>query len=210
MKTTTSQMLFNYWNSVRGSRLAPRRFEIEPGCIASILPETFILERGPHADIRYRLAGTRICEQFGAEFRGTSFLDGWLAPDRAALQNHITRVMMEGGTGLLALEAVSARGRRAEFEALLLPLTHTRETIDRILGAFVLVNGEPWVGTEPLTSRRLIDQKIIWPDGQPHPSAETHNRQAPFLPHIRSARIVRCDRRQFRVYDGGLSKTPRD
>lgn len=30
-------------------------------------------------------------------------------------------------------------------------------------------------------------------------------RQAPFKPHIRKSRIVRSDRRQFRVYDGGLN-----
>ncbi len=30
------------------------------------------------------------------------------------------------------------------------------------------------------------------------------DRQAPFAPHIRKARIVRSDRRQFRVYEGGL------
>ena len=34
---------------------------------------------------------------------------------------------------------------------------------------------------------------------------EVRDRQAPFLPHIRKARIVRSDRRQFRVYDGGLN-----
>lgn len=193
---------------MRGTRIAPRRFEIEPGAIAGILPETFILERGPDADVRYRLAGTRICEQFGREFRGASFLAGWSPPDRTTLENHLTRVMMEGGTGLLSLEAETASGRAAEFEAVLLPLTHTRETVDRVLGALVLVHDEPWVGTEPLTRRRLLGQEIVWPDGRPHASAETMNRQAPFLPHIRTARIVRSDRRQFRVYDGGLSKAP--
>jgi hypothetical protein len=29
--------------------------------------------------------------------------------------------------------------------------------------------------------------------------------QAPFLPSIRQAKIVRSQRRQFRVYEGGLS-----
>ena len=34
--------------------------------------------------------------------------------------------------------------------------------------------------------------------------------QSPFQAHIRNARIVRSERRQFRVYDGGLSKNPTD
>ena len=45
MQQRTNQILFAYWNDVRGERLAPRRFEIEPARIATILPETFILER---------------------------------------------------------------------------------------------------------------------------------------------------------------------
>ena len=45
MKHTTTQNLYAYWNAMRGARLAPRRFEIEPAQIADILPDTFILER---------------------------------------------------------------------------------------------------------------------------------------------------------------------
>ena len=77
MKQKTSQILYAYWNGVRGERMAPRRFEIEPARIATILPETFILERLDTDTFVYRLAGTRMCEQFGCEFRGANFLDGW-------------------------------------------------------------------------------------------------------------------------------------
>ena len=45
MKHKTSNILYSYWNKVRGDRVTPRRFEIEPAQIAAILPATFILER---------------------------------------------------------------------------------------------------------------------------------------------------------------------
>ena len=63
MKQSTIQVLFGYWNEVRGERLAPRRFEIEPARIATILPETFILERLDSETFPYRLAGTKICDR---------------------------------------------------------------------------------------------------------------------------------------------------
>ena len=49
---------------------------------------------------------------------------------------------------------------------------------------------------------------IVWPDGEPdgRPLGDMLHRQVPFLPHVRKARIVRSERRQFRVYDGGLTK----
>lgn len=205
MRTRTAQVLFAYWNGVRGDRLAPRRFEIEPARITPILPETFILERAERADLRYRLAGTRICEQFGTEFRGKSFFDGWTQADLGAIGECADRVMHDGGVGLVSFEARSPAGRRATFEALLLPLTHTRDTIDRILGSMTAVGEEPWLGAEPLIERRLVSHEVIWPEGRPHALAAKLNRQAPFGAIQRSARIVRSDRRQFRVYDGGLS-----
>ena len=154
MRTRTAQILYAYWNAMRGDRLAPRRFEIEPARIADILPETFILERAERADLRYRLAGTRICENFGAEFRGRSFFEGWAAGDLGAVGECADRVLHEGGVGLLSIEALTAGGRGARFEVLLLPLTHTRDHVERVLGAITAISDEPWLGAEPLLERR--------------------------------------------------------
>ncbi len=205
MRTRTAQILYAYWNAMRGDRLAPRRFEIEPARIADILPETFILERAERAGLRYRLAGTRICENFGTEFRGRSFFEGWASGDLGAVGECADRVLHEGGVGLLSIEALTAGGRGAEFEVLLLPLTHTRDDVERVLGAITAMSDEPWLGAEPLVERRLLAHEVIWPEGRPHALAERINRQAPFGSHVRRARIVRADRRQFRVYDGGLA-----
>lgn len=210
MRTRTAQTLYGYWNNVRAQRFAPRRFEIEPARISDLLPETFILERAELSDLRYRLAGTRLCEQFALEFRGRSFFDGWDAGDRATIAECLHRVVGEGAVGLLSIEALTQRGRAASFEILLLPLIHTRETVDRVLGAMTPISDEPWLGHEPLVSRRLTAHEIIWPEGRPHAIAHALDRQRPFAPHIRHARIVRSDRRQFRVYDGGLSRNDRD
>lgn len=210
MRTKTAQTLYRYWNSVRGRRFAPRRFEIEPARISDLLPETFILERAEQGDLRYRLAGTRICEQFATEFRGRSFFDGWETQDRATIRDCTNRVVNDGGVGLLEIAASASRSGDAEFEILLLPLTHTRDSVDRILGSITAIAGTPWLGSEPLVARRLCGNEIIWPEGRPHALAEKFDRQQPFAPHIRHGRIVRADRRQFRVYDGGLMREEQD
>jgi hypothetical protein len=56
-----------------------------------------------------------------------------------------------------------------------------------------------------LTHRKILSHELIWPAGQSHALSETMEHQAPFLPSIRQAKIVRSQRRQFRVYEGGLS-----
>ena len=100
MRSKTSQILFNYWNDVRQNRLAPKRFEIEPSRIAPILSETFILERLDWDSYRFRLAGTRICDEFGVEFRGTDFLDGWMKAFLAHVARHADEGWREPGAHL--------------------------------------------------------------------------------------------------------------
>jgi hypothetical protein len=210
MKQKINQTLFAYWNEVRRDRLAPRRFEIEPSQIASILPNTFILERIDSETFRYRLAGTAICEAFRREFRDSNFLEGWAEDDRVSIERLLAVVTQQGGVGRLDTVASTADGRKLAFEVVLLPLVHTHDTIDRVLGAISPENAPDWLGVEPLTAKRLRHIEVIWPNGRPQTIIDALHRQVPFLPHIRKARIVRSNRRQFRVYDGGLSKPGND
>lgn len=205
MKQSTTKTLYGYWDATRGNRMAPRRFEIEPARIADILSDTLILERNDDTAFRFRLAGTRICDTFGQELRGSSFTEGWSADDRSTLQRHLGVISRQAGVGVFQFEAETAEGRTARFEILLLPLMHTRETVDRILGCIVAIDQPDWLGHEPLVARRLLSAEIVWPAGR-EPVPEPQRQQAPFRTHIQDARIVRADRRQFRVYDGGLSK----
>jgi hypothetical protein len=215
----TSQVLFAYWNEMRAGRIAPRRFEIEPSRIGSILSETFILERLSGEQYRFRLAGTKLCEHLGHEMRGRNFLDAWDHADRAALEQDLAAATERGGVVVLTFEASASadpgsrepgRGKRrsVSFEALLLPLVHTNDTLDRYLGCMSPIDPPEWIGRERLTDRTLLRSDVVWPDGRPFPVVDKARNQTPFLPEIRNARLVKSDRRQFRVYDGGLSKNP--
>ena len=206
MKQKISQTLFAYWNEVRQDRAAPRRFEIEPSQIAGILPHTFILERVDSETFRYRLAGTGLCEAFRQELRDTNFLAGFTGDDRADVERLLSSVTLQCGAGVLEFEAKGSEAHSLIFEVILLPLVHTRDCVDRVLGAIAPVTVPEWLGTETLSDWRLMSNDVIWPTGRPQPPSGSPHRQLPFQPHIRKARIVRSERRQFRVYDGGLSK----
>ncbi len=212
MKQKTSQTLFAYWNDVRGDRVAPRRFEIEPARIASILPETFILERFDTDKYVYRLAGTKLCEQFGSEFRGTSFLDGWQDDDRKTLLRCLGMDCLQGGVLVMDVEAgpLDQSSPRAEFEVTLMPLVHTSATVSRYLGSMSAIQPPAWLGTDRLVTRKLMAHTVIWPDGRPHAVADRSCNQAPLLSNLAGARLVKSERRTFRVLDGGLANIPSD
>lgn len=208
MRERTSRVLFAYWNEVRGDRLAPRRFDIEPARISEILSETFILEIEEGAT-RFRLAGSRITEHLGLELRGVAIADLWPEEDRQQLGPVLSTVVEQGGVGLIRFTAhedehTTEAPRKTSFEMLLLPLVHTEGKVTRILGAIANSSPPHWLGSVALPLRRIEEASTIWPDGRPFAAVEAADRQAPFRPAYAAARIVRFDRRQFRVFDGGL------
>lgn len=217
MKHKTSETLYAYWNAVRGTHLAPRRFDIEPAKISGILSSTFMLERIDAKTYRYRLAGTAVCNLFGAELRGTNFLDGWPPDDHLLLTRRFSVLSGRGAAELIHLEAAPTGRASVPFELLLLPLRHTGETLDRVLGSFVALDNPGWLGHLPLTSKRLIANEFIWP--AENPGSEPVGKANPLFArpaHVPLAltpnggRIVRSERRQFRVLNGGLHQSPED
>lgn len=204
MQESVSQALYSYWNSLRGDRVAPKRFEIEPSCISGNLPDTFILERVSPSSLRFRLAGTRICEAFGIDFRGVDLFRLFEDGDARIIAQQIASAS-EGAVCVFRISAGSTSGLSTEFELLILPLTHTRDTVDRFLGALTPIARPNWLGTVALTQRKLLSHELIWPDGVALPAEQGSNIPV-LMPTIREARIVRSNRRQFRVYEGGLSR----
>jgi hypothetical protein len=208
LKHKTCQVLLAYWNKVRGDRATPRRFEIEPARISSILPSTFILERIDADTYRYRLAGTSVCEIYGSELRGTNFLDGWSASDRLALVRHMAALSKQGAIETIHMEAAATARPSTPFEVLLLPLKHTADDIDRVLGALVPLDPPHWLGELPLATKRIIAHELVWPAGAPTlVSGDRVRSDIPVFLASGHARVVRSERRQFRVFEGGLGRS---
>jgi len=193
MQQPTSRQLYAYWDGIRNGRIAPRRFEIEPARIAELLPETFIAESKGLLGFRFRLAGTRICQQFGRELRGVDFLSLWGFDDRNSLATLIRNVLTDGAVGHGIFRADTPSHRGASFEFTLMPLIHTGQTVNRILGAITAIEPPFWLGAEPLSSLKVSELHLHWPDGVPAFMANS------------GAEVVRIARRRFRVVDGGLS-----
>jgi hypothetical protein len=203
MKEHTSRILYSYWNEVRGARIAPQRLEIEPSRIAQILADTFILEREGRHEYIYRLAGTRICEQFCRELRGRNILDFWSAEDREIVVRVLESVTRDGAVGVIEFSVGNAVvGSR--FELLLLPLVHTGQAISRILGSLSSSSEVRQPSEAMLEQLRLERFDVIWPDGRPYSLVSHSGTPAPFTRSVPPSRVVRTDRRSFRVFDGGL------
>jgi hypothetical protein len=200
MQQITSRQLYAYWDRVRNGRIAPRRFEIEPGQIATVLPETFIAEHVGVPGCRFRLVGTKICAQFGRELRGTDLLSLFGPADRDPLASLLRSIYRDAAMGEVQFKAYTDAHSSVKFELILLPLIHTGNSINRILGTMSAYDPPFWLGTTPLRRCEVVQLDSRWPDADQEPPAH-----GPTMDRAPSATdLVHSARRRFRVYEGGL------
>ena len=192
MQQPTSRQLYAYWDGLRNGRIAPRRFEIDPARIARLLHETFIAECTGLLEFRFRLAGTKICQQFGRELRGVDFLGLWSVEDRDAVASLVRNVQTDGAVAHGVFHGFSRTHRKASFEFTLMPLIHTDLAINRLLGTITAIEPPFWLGTEPLASFEVAELHLHWPDGTPA-----------FMTNG-GAEVIRLSRQHLRVVEGGL------
>jgi hypothetical protein len=173
MQTKAATALYDYWTRQRGNRAVPLRADIEPGALAAILPDVFILEHSRLHDPRFRLAGTRICAQFARELKGTGF-DTLFAPELHARIARITENVMAHRTpAVMQVELVDGGLETTEAEIVLLPMATRGRTADRIIGTFAPLPGQrPPISAfrhATLGSLSVIEQALpgVGSDGRP-------------------------------------------
>lgn len=135
MLTTAVEEIFNYWNELRGDRPAPLRSDVNPARLRHFLPHLFLVAFDPDAELRFTLAGTRICELFDKELRGTAFADLWLA--EADYPGSLVREVIQCEQVALMEVNLFATGKPYLHDMLLMPLRTTEGYSDRMLGTLL-------------------------------------------------------------------------
>lgn len=166
MKHPGSIDLFHYWNRLRKNRRAPKRTEIEPVDIKTLLADTFILESDLRGEPVFRLAGTRLCATFGRELKGFSFPSLWRQKDRRLIARLVHGVFHSKSVVVLNFDGQTANGRSLRFEMLLLPLDGGTEN-PRAMGVISPTDKPFWLGAEPVTDALIDSVRVVDPDREP-------------------------------------------
>lgn len=166
MKQDSSIALFRYWNRLREGRAAPRRVDIEPADIKTLLADTFILERDSRGGAVFRLAGTRLCAIYGRELKGFSFPSLWREKDRRLIARIAEGVFMQKSVSVMTFTATSAGGRTHNFEVLILPLEGGMEN-PRALGIVATETKAFWLGADPVVDASIDSVRVVDPDREP-------------------------------------------
>jgi len=213
MKHPSTKMLFAYWTRQRGNRTAPDRTDIDPAEIRHALGDTVMLAADFVDQLRFRLAGTRVCALFGREIKGEQFSALW-SKDSAAKIDELTAIVIDEHVSVVAgLTGRTADGETLDLEMLLLPLAHTGHARIRAIGVLAPLSPPYWLGDKPITDLSLGTLRHVGGDADlmsrrrltsivPDQPAET---APPVVPQIEpSVEDVRV-RHGFVVYSGGRS-----
>jgi len=149
MKLDGSIALFQYWNRLRAGRPAPKRTEIEPADIKTLLADTFILEKDARGEAVFRLAGTRLCATHGRELKGFAFASLWKQKDQRMIHRLAYGAFDAKSVVVISYRGMSRACRFADFELIMLPLDGGLEN-PRCLGVVSTFEKPFWLGADPI------------------------------------------------------------
>jgi hypothetical protein len=193
MKHASSALVLDYWNDRRRNRPAPERADIDPAEIRQALGDTFMLAADFVDELRFRLAGTRVCALFGREIKGEAFGASWDDDSRRQV-DEMTAVVINEATGIVAgIVAATADGAETDVEMLLLPLAHTGHARIRALGVLAPLAPPYWLGEKPVVQLSLRTLRHLGDD-----------RDGPRIVSGLGGRL----RHGFVVYRGGREPAP--
>ena len=127
-----------YWEALRGTRMVPKRSEIDPRGIEGALENAFIVERVGPGIARLRIAGSHLNDLMGMEVRGMPLTAMFTPGARQMISETLEEVFQAPGTASFKLNAPGAEGRPAgEARMILLPLKSDLGDVSRLLGCLV-------------------------------------------------------------------------
>lgn len=209
MRHEGTRSLFQYWDRLREGRPAPRRTEIEPADIKTLLADTFILEKDARGKAVFRLAGTRLCAVFGRELKGFAFASLWAGKDERVIARLLHGSLDRHSVVVVDMTGLSRSGRSNPFEMLVLPLEGGIDN-PRALGSLIAMEKPYWLGADPIVECRIDALRIIDPSLEP---VFLRNRPSvtvpPLAPEHESHRLPPGSARRIRhlvVLEGGRDK----
>lgn len=197
MKHKSTKAVYAYWNEKRGQRPAPERTDIDPVAIRHALGDTIMLSADFVNQLRFRLAGTRVCALFGREIKGETFAGLWSEPGRQSIQELLAIITSETIGAVAGLTGHAADGDTVDLELLLLPLAHSGHARTRALGVLAPLVPPYWLGEKPVTELELGTVRHVGADIE-------HYAMPDLLGAPEGGRL----RHGFVVYSGGRERPP--
>lgn len=163
MKHPSTRTVYAYWDERRRGRPAPQRSDIDPSAIRAALGDTIMLAADFVDELRFRLAGTRVCALFAREMKGELFRALWSEQSRPQIGDLLAAVSNENVGTVAGVTGRTEDGDQTELELLLLPLAHSGQARIRALGVLLPTVPPFWLGEKPVMELSLGPLRHVGP-----------------------------------------------
>ncbi|MFN0264028.1 PAS domain-containing protein [Tepidamorphus sp. 3E244] len=198
MRAPETRELFSYWDRIRGMEEAPDRRDLEPFDISACLGDILLVDTD-HASNMIRLVGSRIATNMVRDLRGQSFDMLWTPRDRPRVRELLDYAIACPSGIQFDFTMLTASGRSAAMEGLLLPMRFGGPNIRRLIGIFTPMEQPWWVGAEAVNDL-VLDRAAIFPTTPQNALTPRFARSHPIFADATPRRRVR----HLALYDGGL------
>ena len=157
LPTADLERAYSYWSSLRGGGGLPRRQDLNPASIVTLLPKlnlVDVVEDAGARRYRHRLVGTGVVNLFRGDSTGRWFDEVY---DRTELERDLPAYERAAETGTPNLESVTVeiadtkRAALLSYLRLILPMTSGGKHADLLLVVFEQVGADPrYPGIAPL------------------------------------------------------------
>ena len=191
MKHRNSHLLVGYWSRIRRGRDVPDQTDVDPRAIKRMLSQVFILESSDPGRAAFRLAGTWLCDRFGFELKGTSFLATWEAQSRNPMIALLRQSLATRQPICISSIGSTADSTMVEIETILAPLSFGSDGPTRFIGMVQLLGDSGAIAGKPIAYQRLVGSKLIQEAeptstlSPPPPPPGDVSRGHPKAPHLR-------------------------
>lgn len=191
MKHRNSHLLMGYWSALRKGRDIPDQADIDPRAIRRFLSYTFILDCENPATALYRRAGTALCERFGIELKGISFLAHWDSQSRLSVVSLLRQALKARQPVCLSSIAATTTNGMVELETILNPVSFNGKPT-RFFGMTQTLSDAASLLSSSIAYERLLRSQLIQ-EGEPaasislppFPPPSPRFRTHPRAPHLR-------------------------
>ena len=185
MKHKNSHLLVGYWSRLRQGREVPDQTDIDPRAIKRLLSYTFILDCEKPGRPFYRLAGTALCERFGFELKGTSFLGHWESRSGLALSSLMRQALKLRQPICLSSIAATADNGMVELETVLTPVSFNGGEPTRFFGMVQMLSDPAPLLGRSIAYERLVSSQLIQ-EADPLPNYDQNQPPPPPPPALRT------------------------
>jgi len=140
------RILFNHWNEIRAGALVPRRSQLDPARLITILPQIQIVEVQSRSVIHCKLVGTGLRDLFGFDYTGRNFIEMAPADGRRTRSYRATLVVQQPCASIFRGTVPFRSGARAPACGVSLPLLPDRAGGNPlVVAAIALVADRGWI-----------------------------------------------------------------